>query len=321
MNLLILLLIFAATTLVWVSIAYLFMRRVTLQNRLQQVLNESIAESIRQVGERAHEAAKSSFIIKLLQQPFQRSGQLVLPRDQWELSYLKSRMVMAGFRQDEAPVIYQGARVVLALVLPSVYLLSRFIVGVVPIKVTVVSLVLTVIGFYLPTFYLRFRTARRQKRILKALPNALDMLIVCVEAGLGLDAAIKKVGEEMRAACPELSEEFQLMSLELRAGKSRMEAFKNIGARTGVDEIKAWVALMVQTDRFGTSVAGALRANADGMRVKRRQKLEEEAAKTSVKLIFPLIFFIFPAIMVVMVGPAIIQIARVLLPALGRGGH
>jgi tight adherence protein C len=321
MNLLILMLIFAATTLAWISITHLFMRRVTLQNRLQQVLSESVAESIRQVGARAHDAAKSSFIIKLLQQPFQRPGQLVLPRDQWELSYLKSRMVMAGFRQDVAPVIYQGVRVVAALFLPTCYLLSQFIVGIDPIKVTVVSLLLTAAGFYLPTVYLRVRIGKRQKRILKALPNALDMLIVCVEAGLGLDAAIKRVGEEMRLACPELGEEFQLMSLELRAGKSRTDAFKNIGTRTGVAEVKTWIALMVQTDRFGTSVAHALRAHADGMRVKRRQKLEEEAAKTSVKLLFPLIFFIFPAIMVVMVGPAIIQIVRVLLPALHKGGH
>jgi tight adherence protein C len=310
-------LIFVTTTLAWSAVVMLWARRRSMQHRLQQVLEESVARSIAEVGQGAHDLAKSTLVVKLFQQPFERSGRLMLPRDEWERSHLKSQLVMAGYRQDEASAIYQGVRVVLAGFLPAVYLLSPMIVGVNPMKVAMLSLSFAAGGFYLPGFYLRHCIGARRRRISKALPSALDMMVVCVEAGLGLDGAVKRVGEEMSGACPEISEELQMMSLELRAGKSRSEAFKNIGIRTGVDEVKAWAALLIQTDRFGTSVAHALRVHADGIRVKRRQNLEAEAAKTAVKLIIPLIFFIFPAILVVMVGPAMIQIARVLLPAMG----
>ena len=320
MSLLILIMIFCVTTLAGLSMAYLFMQRRLLNSRLQQVLEESLTESVGEVGIQAQQAALTTLVLKWLKEAFQRPGKLMLPRDRWEQSYLRAKLVTAGFRRDDAPAIFQGVRMGLAVLLPSGYLLSQLVVGTPTLRVMVISLVLTAVGFYLPALHLRLQIRKRQRRISKALPNALDMMVICVEAGLGLDAAVQRVGEEMELVSPEISEELRLMGLELRAGKTRMEAFKNIGIRTGVDEVRALAALLIQTDRFGTSVANALRVHADGMRVKRRQRLEEEAAKTSVKLIFPLIFFIFPSIMVVMVGPAIFQIARVLLPAMKGDG-
>jgi tight adherence protein C len=319
MNILILTLTFLVTTLAGVSIVYMVMRRRLMRDRLEEVLQGSLADSINEVGSRAYEASLTTLIVKWFEGVFKRQGKLIQPEDQWEKSYLKAKLVTAGFRREEAQAIFQGMKLILAVLLPTSYLLSLLMTGApTTVRVIVISLVLAAMGFYLPGLYLKFRTKKRQHKIAKALPNALDMMVICVEAGLGLDAAVQRVGDEMELASPELGEELQLTSLELRAGKSRTEAFKNIGNRTGVDEVKALAALLVQTDRFGTSVANALRVHADGTRVKRRQRLEEEAAKTSVKLIFPLIFFIFPSIMVVMVGPAIMQIATVLLPAMRK---
>jgi tight adherence protein C len=316
MSFLILIMIFAVTTLASLSLVYLLMRRRFLQRRLQEVFQESLTESINEVGNRAHEAALTTLVMKWLKEAFQRPGALTLPEDRWEQSYIKARLVTAGFRRQEAPAMFQGVRMGLALLLPFGFMVGQLFVRISAMEVMVGNLALAAVGFYLPVLYLHLRIRKRQRRIARALPNTLDMIVVCVEAGLGLDAAVQRVGEEMESASPEICEELRLTSLELRAGKSRIEAFRNIGIRTGVDEVKALAALLVQTDRFGTSVANALRVHADGTRVKRRQKLEEEAAKTSVKLIFPLILFIFPSILVVMVGPAILQIARVLLPAL-----
>lgn len=316
---LILIMVFTITTLASLSMVYLIMRRRFLQNRLQEVLQESLTESIHEVGARAQEAALTTLVIKWLREAFQRPGALILPQDKWEQSYIKSKLVTAGFRRHEAPAIFQGTRMGLAILLPFGSMVGQFFFPVSAMEMMAGNLALVAVGFYLPVLYLHLRIRRRQRRIARALPNTLDMIVVCVEAGLGLDASVQRVGEEMELASPEICEELRLTSLELRAGKSRIEAFRNLGIRTGVDEVKALAALLVQTDRFGTSVANALRVHSDSTRVKRRQKLEEEASKTSVKLIFPLILFIFPSILVVMVGPAILQIARVLLPALNRG--
>lgn len=319
MLLLILIMTFLVTTLAGVSITYMLARRRMMHARLEQVLQDSLTESIEEVGSRAHEASLTTLAVKWFESVFKRQGKLIQPEEEWDKSYLKAKLVTAGFRRREAQVIFQGMKIVLAVLLPSVYLLSLIVSGApTTIKVIVITLALSALGFYLPAFYLKLKIRKRQRKIAKALPNALDMMVICVEAGLGLDAAVQRVGDEMELASPELSEELQLTSLELRAGKSRVEAFRNIGNRTGVDDVRALAALLVQTDRFGTSVANALRIHADGTRSKRRQRLEEEAAKTSVKLIFPLIFFIFPSIMVVMIGPAIMQIATILLPAMRK---
>lgn len=312
----ILILVFFMTCLAVFGATYLIMRQRMIQNRLDKALNESLTESINEVGTGAHKASLTSLAAKWLSSAVEGPAKLILPKDQWERSHIQSKLVMAGYRRSYAFSLYQGIRVVLAVLLPSLFLISQLIVGIHSFMVIFFSLGLCAIGLYLPALFLRMAITDRQKKISKSLPNALDMIMVCVESGQGLDAAVHQVAVEMHLSAPEISEEMQLTSLELRAGKSRVDAFKNLGIRTGVDEVKALGALLVQTDRFGTNLVSALRSHADGTRTKRRQKLEEEAAKTSVKLILPLIFFIFPAILVVMGGPAMIRIIRVLMPAM-----
>jgi tight adherence protein C len=167
-------------------------------------------------------------------------------------------------------------------------------------------------GWTAPPFYVRFRVKSRQKQILRALPDALDMMVVCVEAGLALNQALLRVSEEIVNVSPLMGEQLALVNLEIRAGTPREEALRNLGDRTGVPDIRSLVAMLIQTDRFGTSIATALRVHADTLRSKRRQRAEEAAAKTTIKLIFPLVFFVFPAMFVVILGPALIQIVRTL---------
>ena len=172
-------------------------------------------------------------------------------------------------------------------------------------------------GFYLPNLWLRIKIDRRKEKILLGLPDALDLMVVCAEAGVGLDAAINRVGDEMRLSNKTLSDEFNLMSLELRAGKARRDAFRDLAIRTDLEDVNNLASLLIQTERFGTSISQALRVHSDAMRVKRFQRAEEVAAKLPVKLLFPLIFFIFPSLFVAILGPAIIRIFRTLLPTLG----
>jgi tight adherence protein C len=169
------------------------------------------------------------------------------------------------------------------------------------------------VGFYLPQLGLWLVVSSRKKQIFLSLPDALDLLVVCVESGLGLDAAMRKVTEEMKSHAKIISEEFALANLQLQMGRSRRDVLHDLGVRTGVDDMKALAAILIQADRFGSSIAQALRVQSDSMRVRRRQLAEEKAAKTAVQLIFPLVLFIFPAIFVVLVGPAAIQIQKTLL--------
>ena len=164
------------------------------------------------------------------------------------------------------------------------------------------------LGYVLPTFMVRRRISKRQREMQKALPDALDLLVVCVEAGLGLNQALVRVSQEIDRVSPVLSEQLALVNLEIRAGTPRDDAFRNLGDRTGLQDIKSLMAMLIQTDRFGTSVAQALRTHADTMRTKRRQRAEEAAAKTTIKLVFPLVLLIFPALYVIILGPALIQI-------------
>jgi tight adherence protein C len=173
------------------------------------------------------------------------------------------------------------------------------------------------LGYFLPNIFLGRRIAYRKREILDSFPDAMDLIIVCVESGLGLDAALARVSEEMHMISPILGEELHLINLELRAGSSRERALRNLALRTGVEDIDTLVAMLVQSDRFGTSVAQALRVHAENLRIKRRLRAEEAAAKIALKLLFPLIFFIFPSMLLVLLGPALISINRILLPAMG----
>src|SRR6478752_6647771 len=169
-------------------------------------------------------------------------------------------------------------------------------------------------GFFIPRFILKRMIRNRQRRITLALPDALDLTVICVEVGLALDQALMRVGEDLRHAHPDLSDEFHLVNLEMRAGKPRAEALRNLVDRTGVDDVRALVATLVQTDRFGTSVSQALRIHSDSLRTERRQRAEEQAAKTTIQMIIPLVLFVLPSIIFVTLGPAIIQLFRILAP-------
>jgi tight adherence protein C len=174
------------------------------------------------------------------------------------------------------------------------------------------------IGYFLPRFVLKRRISKRNRTIQLGLPDALDLAIICVEAGLSLDQALQRVGQELEQVHPELSDELRLMTLEVRAGKTRAEALRNLGLRVNIDDLRAVIAVLLQTDRFGTSVAQALRVHSDGLRTERRQRAEEAAAKTTIKMVPVLVFFVFPPMFFVVLGPAVIQMIRVLLPELSH---
>jgi tight adherence protein C len=231
------------------------------------------------------------------------------PRSAKELGSLRQRLVMAGYRRDEAMTIFFGIRVVFALVL-----FAMFATSVIMKPNITLALGGLALGYILPGMALARMAKRRSHRIRLALADALDLLVVSVEAGLGLDQALTRVGAELAFAYPDLSEELRLVNLELRAGKARPDALRNLADRTGVDDLQSLVTMLIQTDKFGTSVAQALRVYSETLRTKRRQRAEEAAAKTGVKMVFPLVFCIFPAIWVVTIGPAAIKFVTVLFP-------
>jgi tight adherence protein C len=245
-------------------------------------------------------------------------GKLVRPKSEGGASQLQKNLLRAGYRRESASVIFLGLKAFLAIVLLGVSVLIRIwaLKTISSFHLILFSIVMAYIGFYLPNLWLRIKSARREEKILQGFPDALDLMVVCVEAGIGLDAAINRVGDEMKLSNKVLAEEFRLLSLELRAGKQRRDALRNLATRTGLEDVSSLVSLLIQTDKFGTSVAQALRVHSESMRIKRYQKAEELATKLPVKLVFPLIVFIFPSIFVTVMGPAIIQIFRILLPRL-----
>lgn len=243
--------------------------------------------------------------------------QIIAPREGATRRALRLKLIRAGYRSELAQYNYLTTKVALALLLPGIYAFTRFFYKLTP-QILLICIVLAVIGFFLPNLVLWMITSSRQERLVKGLPDALDLMVVCVEAGYGLDMTFKRVGDEIRPLCKDLSDEFYLTTMEIRAGRSREESFKEMATRTGVAEVHSLMTMLVQTSRFGTSLAKALRVHADAMRVKRRQQAEEKAAKASVKLVFPLVLFIFPALMIVLAGPAAIRIATVLFPAMTR---
>jgi len=213
-------------------------------------------------------------------------------------------MYRAGYRSSEALLAMRGVK----LLFPIAALAGMYFSGLYRLNVFFIPVATFAVGFLLPDMWLTWRVSVRQRKLRKALPDALDLLVICVEAGLGLDQALMKVSQDMRIAHPELSEELQFVNLEMRIGKTRIDALRELARRTGLDDIKSLVAMLIQTERFGTSIAQSLRVYSDDMRLKRRQRAEEMSAKTSVKMVPALVFFIFPALMVVILGPAMITL-------------
>jgi len=223
-------------------------------------------------------------------------------------------MIRAGYRSSEALGAMRGVK----LIFPIALLAIVYFTGAYRANVFLIPAMALGFGYLLPDMWLTWRVRSRQSKLRKALPDALDLLVICVEAGLGLDQSLMKVAQDMKISHAALTEELQLVNMEMRIGKTRIDALRELARRTGLDDIKALVAMLIQTERFGTSIAQSLRVYSDDMRLKRRQRAEEMSAKTSVKMVPPLVFFIFPALMVVILGPAVITLIRQFLPAFGK---
>lgn len=232
-----------------------------------------------------------------------------MPARPREIGKLQQRLIWAGYRNKEAIVVFSGIRIGVSLIAFAVFgspILFR--------PNILMALGAAALGYIVPGIMLARTATRRQHRIRLSLPDALDLLVVSVEAGLGLDQAVQRVGDELATAHVELSDELRLINLEMRAGKERAEALRNLAERTGVEDVASLVATLVQTDKFGTSVAQSLRIHAEVLRTKRRQRAEEAAAKTGVKMVFPLVLCVFPAVWIVTIGPAAIKFVQVLFP-------
>jgi len=293
--------LFASLIVVGVAMALAPASAGSIEQRLGELTGAPLNSPVEEAGYR-----------RAMTAALKRIGNLA-PKPHTEAGKLRRRMVTAGFRGDDALLIFFGLRLALALLL--------FIVCSAPVVMRpnlAIALSACGAGYVAPGMILARLAKRRQHRIRLGLPDALDLLVVSVEAGLGLDQAIQRVAEELAFAHPELCAELRLVNLELRAGTGRSEALRNLSERVDIDDMTSLVTMLVQTDKFGTSVAQSLRVHSETARSKRRQRAEEAAAKTGVKMVFPLVFCIFPAIWVVTIGPAAIKFVEILGPMMRK---
>jgi len=311
--LLIQLLVFCSVALVVAGVTLALLRRNPASKRLGKLLAEEKSEP----GKRTKllEEDEQGLVAKVTT-PLHG---LALPSKSDERKQARIRLIQAGFRSQRSYRNFFAIKVLLTLLLPSMFLVRGMFFHFTP-QVLMISLALATFGYLAPSLALDVIIKKRQQGIIRTLPDALDLMVICVESGLGLDMTFKRVGDELRSMNKDLSDEFHLVNREVRAGRPRDESLRNMSVRTGVDEVQNLMTMLIQTNRFGTSMAKALRVHADAMRIKRRQVAEEIAAKMSVKLTIPMILFIFPAIMVVLLGPAALRIAKVLLPVMSQGG-
>ncbi|OLC90008.1 MAG: hypothetical protein AUH86_24340 [Acidobacteria bacterium 13_1_40CM_4_58_4] len=296
---------FLATVAVFAALFYAFTpSEVRVAGRLSRLVRSSTAieedPSALQQKERMRNALASV-------------GKLV-PADASKKSYADLLIIRAGYRSPSAILALRGAKVLLPIAL----VIFVFASGLHRMNPFVFPVLAAVVGYLVPELWLVWRVHARQTLLRRALPDCLDLLVICVEAGLGLDQALLKVAEELRVSHPELTGELKLVNMEMRVGKSRVEALRELGHRTGLEDIKSLVAMLIQTERFGTSISQSLRVFSDDMRMRRRQRAEEMGAKTTVKMVPPLVFFIFPALMVVILGPALITLVRQMMPVLSK---
>lgn len=288
------------------------------EERLDELNDPSSRKRASEEANRAEK--KTEAMARMLEKASPALARPLQPKSEKETGALRAKLMHAGFRSEVAPSVYLG--------LKFICLLFGLFVGGGSILFTQgtsqdsLMYVVAVAGimFYLPNIILWFLRRRRQESIFLGLPDALDLMVVCVESGLGLDQAMRKVSEEMKKTYAVIADEFGLANFQLQMGRSRNEVLKGLGSRCGVDDVKSLAAILIQADKFGSSIAQALRVQSDSMRTRRRQLAEERAAKTAVKLIFPLVIFIFPAIFVVLVGPAAITMVNEMFPAMQGGG-
>jgi tight adherence protein C len=304
----------AFAALAWCAMEWVAARKPRAVERLDSIRNP------RRRGEASSAMKKTDTMTKVFQAASPALAKSLEPKSEIEMSKLKVRLANAGFRGESASSVFLGLKFVgllAGLVFGGTLLVSltginnRAMMG---------SVAIGGLGFYLPTVVVWFIRKSRQEAIFLGLPDALDLMVVCVEAGLALDQAMRKVADEMKVTYRIIAEEFALANFQLQMGRPKAEVLHELGLRSGVADLRGLAAVLIQADKFGTSVAQALRVQSDSMRIRRRQIAEEKAAKTAVKLIFPLVLFIFPGIFVVMVGPAAITMIHELMPLLHGTG-
>jgi tight adherence protein C len=283
----------------------LFYRETMLQ-RIAEVINPAAAKKPKTLMETIQ---KTGISIGGVVEHFEQ----VLPKSQAEVGVVRQRLIRAGYRDETGVKVFYGSKVLT----PIVACALAWVTGAVSLNPLFVLVLALCLGFLAPDFWLTNRIKKRQKRIRLGLPDVLDLLIICIEAGLSLDQATARAATELRKAQPELSDELNVVVLEQRAGRARSESWRNMADRTDVDAVRNLVTMLIQSEQLGTSVARTLRIHADTLRTKRVQAVEEAAAKLSVKLLFPLVFFIFPSLFVVVLGPAVIS----MMATFGAMGH
>lgn len=300
-------LIYAAAIFVLVTLASLVLMTWLVPNRAQKRMQE-----LQLPGQKTDWLKTAVGIASPL-------ARLSIPQGDWGNSPIRIKFINAGIRNPNAPILFYAAKTLLPLLLSTLgYLgLELASVGLERNQLILVLLLLATAGCYLPNILLSRAITNRKREIFENFPDAADLMLVCVEAGLGLDAAMVKVADEMKVKSGALTEELHLTNLETRAGSTREQALRNLGLRTGVEEISAFVSMLTQADKFGTSVGESLRVFSEDLRHKRQMRAEEMAAKLSTKMLFPLVLCIFPAISMVVLAPAGVRIARVLGPMLG----
>jgi tight adherence protein C len=305
----------AVAAAAWWTLEFMSRRKPRAEQRL-----EDFREPNSRKGDMLRDVKGKGAMAKVLAKASPALSAPMQSKNEADIGKTREKLNMAGFRSEGAMQIYWSMK---TLGLAAGFLLSGGVLGFSrgwDIDTLTYSGITAGICFYLPEVVLWIIKKGRQDNIFYGLPDALDMLVVCVEAGLGLDQAMRKVTEEMKKTFHVIAEEFALCNLQLQMGRARNEVLHDLGSRTGVDDLKALAAILIQADKFGSSVAQALRVQSDSMRTRRRQMAEEKAAKTAVKLIFPLVLFIFPAIFVVLVGPAAITMINELFPSMSGGG-
>jgi tight adherence protein C len=236
----------------------------------------------------------------------------IVPISAVEALKLQKQLLHAGYRSPDAATVFRSIQITSLVLLPSVIMILCYVLQRPLNNLLIWGGVAAAVGFYLPRLFLRSRIAGRQQRITWGLADALDLLVICVEAGLGLNAALVRVGKELKAVHPEIHEEFEIVNLEIRVGRSRDEALRNLAERTGVDDLRSFVALMIQADRYGSSIGRAVRIFSESLRTKRRQRAEQAAQKATLKLLFPLTMFLFPVIIMIVIAPSILTLMDLL---------
>jgi tight adherence protein C len=301
--------VFLAITMgVWAVMSIIADRPVNAEERLKRVLNPTA----RRADAAAVARQQDRFQAKVAQAA-NKLGKSLKPHNEEDVGKIRLELLNAGFRGENAVAVYYGLKVLTLLL--AVAIVTPVVVGKFGLTQAGISYIIAVagLGFYLPGVVVGNLKKKRGESIFLGLPDAIDLMVVCVEAGLGLDTAMRRVTSELANACPALCEEFAIANFQVQMGRTRKDVLRDLGVRTGVDDVRALAAVIIQAEKFGSSIGSALRVQSDSMRTKRRQLAEERAAKTAVKIMIPLVLFIFPGVFVVLVGPAGIQIAKTMM--------